>query len=149
MRHLTLSLLVLATFFTGCVLPLDPAWSEDRPVQIAHDSTKTVTVIEGMVFYNGLSQTRGLRFPPGTYTLEAEDAQYYYLRSPAPLEFRTFANGQSTDGRDIPGGIMIAKQFNLIPGGGYIDGDKGQKVAIWKLGSEFLRIEGRYWTKSF
>jgi len=45
---------------------------------------------------------------------------------------------------------MMAKHFSLIPGTAYIDGEKpGEKTTVWKLGNEFLRIEGKSWTKSF
>ena len=150
MRFLTLILLVAACLFSGCgTLQLNPVVNETRPIRSATDAKKTVTVPEGMVRYNSTPPSHGLRFPPGTYVLEAEDADYWYLRSPAPLEFRVFKGGQSVDARDIPGGIMIAKHFNMVPGAGYIDGETGTKVMVWKLGSDFLNREGRDWKKTF
>jgi hypothetical protein len=114
-----------------------------------------------MVFYNGSPgspRTKGIRFPPGVYSLEGEDDNYWYLRAPAPLEFRVFRAGTDiiVDNRNIAGGIMMAKSIVKIPpAGGYIDddgtahGDGSAKIMVWKLGSEFLREEGKFWTKSF
>jgi hypothetical protein len=110
---------------------------------------ETFTVIEGMVFYDASPATRGLRFPPGVFALEAEDGDYLYLRSPAPLEFHVFKDGKAVDSRNIPGGIMVAKHFSLVPAAGYIDTEGTKKMGVWKLGGEFLRIEGKYWKKSF
>lgn len=150
MRYLTLISLVAACFLSGCgTLQLNPVVNEARTVTSATDAKKTVTVPEGMVWYDSAPPTHGLRFPPGTYVLEAEDADYWYLRAPAPLEFRVFKGGQVVDARNIPGGIMIAKHFSMVPGAGYIDDEGGTKVMIWKLGSDFLNREGRDWKKTF
>ena len=150
MRYITMIGFIIAALVSGCgTIQLDPAWLEDRTVQPAADAKKTFTVKEGMVFYDAAPATRGLRFPPGTYTLEAEDPDYFYLRSSTPLEFRTFKGGQPADGRSIPGGIMLAKHFTIVPAAGYIDGEGSKKMAVWKLGRDFLAIEGKYWTKSF
>ena len=133
----------------GCVpLQVNPV-TESRSVQAATDVKKTFTVAEGMVFYDASPATHGLRFPPGIYTVEAEDADYWYLRSPAPLEFHVMKDGRTVDEREIPGGIMIAKHFNMVPAGGYIDGEGSAKMMVWKCGGEFLRQEGKYWTKNF
>jgi hypothetical protein len=104
-----------------------------------------------MVFSDGMAATRAIRFPPGTYVLEAEDSQYWYMRSSTPLEFRIFRDGKAVDGRSIPGGIMIGKaRISMVPAGGYIDGQNASaKVMVWKLGGEFVRREGRNWKKSF
>jgi hypothetical protein len=149
MRYPAIFILAAAAFLAGCAtLPLNPM-NESRAVQAATDVKKTVTVSEGMVFYDSLLATHGLRFPAGIYALEAEDADYWYLRSPVSLEFRVFKDGKVVDERTIPGGIMIAKHFSMVPGGGYIDGEGSTKIMVWKLGSEFLSIKGNYWTKNF
>ena len=133
----------------GALPPLNPVTHESRVVQNAHDSSKTVTIVNGMVWYN-LDRTRGIRFPPGTYALEAEDADYWYFRSPAPLEFREFSGEHVTDAQSQAGGIMIAKAaINSVPAGGYVNSDSSTKVVVWKLGGEFLGMEGRQWKKSF
>ena len=150
MRWTPIYLILSAVILSGCIAQLDPAWLEVRSVKPATDASKTVAVTEGMVFYDSIAPTRGIRFPAGVYSLEAEDADYLYFRSTAPLEFHVFKGGQLTDARNIPGGIMLAKHFSLVPGAAYIDGEKsGERMAVWKLGGEFLRIEGKFWTKNF
>ena len=135
----------------GCgTLQLNPVTSETRTVRTLHDPTKTITVPEGMVWYDGRPATQGLRFPPGSYAMEAEDNDYWYLRSATPLEFRVFKGNNVADSRNIPGGIMIGKSYiQMVPAGAYIDGDGSDKIMVWKLGKEFLRLEGRDWKKSF
>ena len=135
--------------------PFDPMTAENFTVQAATDATKTLTVKEGMVFYSDPSQAHGIRFPPGTYALEAEDSDYWYFRSPSPLEFRDSKNGAVTSARAVPGGIMIPRSFtktlqNLVAGAGYTDGGSPTtRNMVWKLGVEFRRLEGTEWTKSF
>lgn len=149
MRPVLLLFLIVA-LLSGCgALQLNPVATESRAVQSVSDAAKTLTVTDGMVWYDAAPATRGLRFPPGRYTLEAEDADYWYFRAPAPLEFRIFADGKITDSRDIPGGLMLAKRFNLLPAAGYIDDEPGRKMLVWKLGQEFLRLEHRNWQKNF
>ncbi len=143
-----LAVALTSLFSSGCMMP-EAACAEDRAVQSAADTSKTVTVTDGMVFGNAM-MTRGIRFPGGVYVLEAEDADYRYFRAPAPLEYRVLRGGQPVDGQDIPGGLMLAKSFNLVPGAAYMDGDApGKKIKTWKLGGEFLRVEGRSWKCSF
>lgn len=150
MRQLLLSV-TLSALLIGCGVlpPLDPVASEERTVRSASDTSRTITVPEGMVWYN-VGQTRGLRFPPGTYVLEAEDDSYWYFHASSPLEFRVFNGGNVTDAQNIPGGIMLGKvSLSMVPAGGYIDAEGSKKMQVWKLGSDFLRREGRDWKKSF
>jgi hypothetical protein len=130
---------------------LNPVTSESRSVRAAADEKKTITVPEGMVWYDAARATRGLRFPPGTYALEAEDDEYWYFRAPSPLEFRVFSGREVKDGRFIPGGIMLGKRtIKLVPAAGYIDGErKDEKTMVWKLGRDFQRREKKDWRKSF
>lgn len=146
----SLPFLVLALLVgCGALPPLNPVTQEARVVQNAHDSSKAVTIVNGMVWYN-LGRTKGIRFPPGTYALEAADADYWYFRSPAPLEFREFSGERVTGAQSKAGGIMIAKAaMNMVPAGGYVEGDGSTKVMVWKLGGEFSGMEGREWKKSF
>lgn len=144
-------LLIVFSLLVSCGVlpPQNPVADEPRAVQNAHDASKTVTVADGMVWYNA-DRTRGLRFPSGTYILEAEDAHYWYFRSPAPLEFRTFSGERINDERSMPGGLMVAKAaVSLVPAGGYVEGEGSMKVMVWKLGGEFYGVEGRAWKKSF
>jgi len=107
-------------------------------------------VPEGMVWYDASPPTRGLRFPAGTYVLEAEDSDYLYFRSPAPLEMRVFKDGKVIDGHDIPGCLMLSKRLiSRIPAAGYIDDGGSSKMMVWKLGRDFLHREGKDWKKSF
>lgn len=134
----------------GALPPLDATSSQTRIVRPASDPSKSVTVPEGMVWYATPSRSSGLRFPPGTYTLEAEDDDYWYFRSPTPLEFRAFANGKPSEEHINPGGLMLGKRsIRLVPAGGYIDGDGSAKTMVWKLGGDFLAMEGKQWRKTF
>ena len=140
------ALLVLA----GCgALLLNPVTSEPRSVRVVVDPTKTVTVPEGMAWYDGPRKTQGLRFPAGRYPLEAEDADYWYFRSPSPLELRTFGAAGAAGTRHIAGGLMVAKGFSTVPGAAYEEGQGSTKVMVWKLGQDFLKLKGRYWIKNF
>jgi hypothetical protein len=154
--------LVATLIISACsAVPNEPTAADLRSVRLESDTAKTVTVAGGMVFYNGslgTPRTKGIRFPPGVYTLEGDDDDYWYLRAPAPLEFRVFRAGTDTvvDNRNIAGGIMIGKSITRIPpAGGYIDDDGAThtdgsaKIMVWKLGSEFFREKGKSWTESF
>jgi len=103
----------------------------------------------GMVFAGPLMD-RGVRFPGGVYVLEAEDADYWYFRAPAPIEFRILRGGQPVDGRDIPGGIMLSKSFSMVPAAGYVESvDDAHRTMAWRLGGEFMRVKGRSWKVFF
>lgn len=148
-------LIILTIFFAtisacGPLPPQNPGAFEHHTVRTASDASKTITVIDGMVFYDSLARNKAIRFPPGTYVLEAEDDSYWYFRAPAPLEFRVFRSRRLTDGRDIPGGLMLGKSIvRLVPAGGYIDSERADKLLVRKLGGEFISLQGKYWTKSF
>ena len=84
------------------------------------------------------------------YSLEAEDADYWYFRSSAPLEFRRFEHGRPTEEHSNPGGLMLGKRaLRMVPAGAYIEGDGTSKIMVWKLGGDFLAMEGKQWRKSF
>ena len=74
-------LFILAALLSGCGPQLDPAWMEERSVTYVRDANKTFSVPEGMIFYDNDPATRGIGFPAGTYTLEAEDDSYFYFRA--------------------------------------------------------------------
>ena len=77
--------LLLAVWFLwpACgMLRLDPVADESRPVRPIADETETVFVPSGMVRTSGdgaaqAGRVRGVRLPPGTYVLEAEDDDYW------------------------------------------------------------------------
>ena len=134
----------------GTLPPLDPEAHESKTVSIASDTSKNITVPEGMVWYAGPSRSMGIRLPPGLYSLEAEDADYWYFRSSAPLEFRSFENGIPTEEHSSPGGLMLGKRsLRMVPAGAYIEGEGTSKIMVWKLGGDFLAMEGKQWRKSF
>jgi hypothetical protein len=131
-------------------LQLSPLTNVRRDVHLERDATKTITVSHDMVFYDASPPAQGLRFPAGTYALEGQDGEYWYMRSSIPLEFLAFRKGGKADTRNIAGGIMIGKySFRAVPGAGYIDGEGSTRIEVWKLGSDFLKREGKDWKKSF
>lgn len=131
-------------------LELNPLVNEPRTVRFEQDPSKTLTVVHEMVWHDKSHATREIRFPVGTYTLEAEDADYWYMRSSAPLNLREFKKGVQTESRNIRGGIAIGKYITRsVPAAGYIDGQESSRILIWKLGKDFLSREGKDWRKSF
>jgi hypothetical protein len=134
----------------GALPAFEPKTNETRTVQAASDPAKVVTVSDGMVWYAGPSRESGIRFPAGNYMLEAEDGDYWYFASVAPLEFRQFSHGRPTEQNTSAGGLMLGKHsLRLVPAAGYIDGDGPSKVMVWKLGGDFLAMEGHQWHKSW
>jgi hypothetical protein len=131
-------------------LELNPSVNEPRSVHLEQDPSKTLTIVQEMVFGDKSHATREIRFPAGTYALEAEDADYWYMRSPVPLNLRGFNKGVQTESRNIRGGIAIGKYTTRsVPAAGYIDGQESSRILIWKLGKDFLSREGKDWRKSF
>jgi hypothetical protein len=132
---------LLAYLIVSCAaLPLNPVISEVRGVRATHDEAKTVTIRDGMVFYDGPARTRGVRFPPGVYILEAEDDTYWYFRSTMPLELRVFRDGKVIESHDGDGGLMLRRApIAATAGGAYLDSGSTSKLMVWKLGGEFLR----------
>jgi hypothetical protein len=131
-------------------LELNPSVNEPRSVHLEQDPSKTLTVVQEMVFGDKSHATREIRFPAGTYALEAEDADYWYMRSPVPLNLRGFNKGVQIESRNIRGGIAIGKYTTRsVPAAGYIDGQESSRILIWKLGKDFLSREGKDWRKSF
>ena len=129
---------------------LNPSVNEPRSVHLEQDPSKTLTIVQEMVFGDKSHATREIRFPAGTYALEAEDADYWYMRSPVPLNLRGFNKGVQIESRNIRGGIAIGKYTTRsVPAAGYIDGQESSRILIWKLGKDFLSREGKDWRKSF
>jgi len=147
--------LMLLTASIACLpacggLPLNPLTNDRRNVHLEQDPSKTITVVHEMVWYDASPPVHELRFPPGIYALEAQDDEYWYMRSSVALEFNEFRKGGKLETRSIPGGIMIGKySFRAVPAAGYIDGDASTKILIWKLGGDFMHREGKDWKKSF
>lgn len=147
--------LIIASFFAlvaGCgIFPEPRVAGEPRVTQPSFDEAKTVTVFKEMAWYSPTAPKHGIWFAPGTYTLEAEDADFWFLRSPKPLKIGEVSDPRFPTVRNVTGGIMISKRFKsgYVAGGGYIDDKVSGPIMIWELTRDFRSMEGTYWTKSF
>ena len=150
MRQLLMGFGVALACLAACGgLELNPSINESRSVRLEQDPSKTLTVLQEMVWDDKSHATREIRFPAGQYALEAEDPDYWYMRSPAPLNLREFKKGVQTESHNIRGGIALGKYTTRsVPAAGYIDGPESSRILIWKLGKEFLSREGKDWRKS-
>ncbi len=140
----------IAIVATGCI-SLPGAVAEQSPVRGASDASKAVVISEPMVWLDAPTQraSKGVRFLPGRYELEAENEEYWYFRAPEPLELRALDDGRSLDGRFVPGGLALSKGFNLVPALAYIDDDPDQKLHVMRMGRDFLQLRGKTWEPSF
>jgi hypothetical protein len=131
---------------------LSPLQSERRVVVVVKGSSRSLTLSEPMVWLDAGPReppTRGVRLPAGQYALEAEDTNFLYYRSPEPIEYRIFQNGQVTSTRFMPGGIYLSKAaVAFVPAGVYMSTDETHKTLTWKLGATFLQSEGKTWKRS-
>ena len=151
MRHLTALLIVVSTGLCACGgIELNPFVNEHRTVRFERDPSKTLTVTHDLLWDDKSRPTHELKMPAGIYALEAEDEEYWYMRSSAPLELRDFKKDSKPESRSLRGGLAIGKySFRSVPGAAYIDGEGMSRVIIWKLGKDFLSGEGKDWRKSF
>jgi hypothetical protein len=149
-RHL-LPLTLLIWGLQGCGgLELNPLINEHRIVRTERDPTKTLSVTHELVLDDKRHPAHELRLPPGTYALEGEDDEYWYMRSVIPLVMMDFHRGGPADRHGLRGGIALGKySTRSVPAAVYIDGEGTAKVLIWKLGKDFMDGEGRDWRKSF
>jgi hypothetical protein len=136
---------------SGCGgLELNPLVNEPRTVHLEQDPSKRLIITNELVWHDKSHAAHELRFPAGTYLLEAEDVDYWYMRAPAPLTMKEFKKGIQIESRSIRGGIAIGKYTTRsVPAAGYIDGQESSRILIWKLGKDFLSREGRDWKKTF
>jgi hypothetical protein len=141
---------LIALVVVGC-LPLPAAVAERHAVRSASDPGKTVVFNEPMVWLDApaANASKGVRFLPGRYELDAEDDGYWYFRAPEPLELRALDHGRTLDGRFVPGGLALSKGFNLVPAAAYIDDAAGQKLHVMRMGRDFLELRGKTWAPSF
>jgi hypothetical protein len=133
------------------LLRLDPVTAEQRNISPVADESKKVVVLEPMVWLDAPEHraSRGIRLPMGVYNLVAEDPDYQYFQSPELIEMRVFEDGVAVDGNDFPGGLALAKGFNMVPAATYIDVNANEKMLVMKHGSDFLQMEGRRWKRTF
>lgn len=137
---------------TACSSTLDLVPGVSRPVQPVSDAAKAFTVLKEIDWRDGFPPTRSVLLRPGDYLLEAEDADYWYFHSPRPVEI-TEKEEMMRDRRSsrygLPGGLMLAKRFNPVPGGAYLDEPSGGKRLILEFGGDFRTMEGTHWRKEF
>jgi hypothetical protein len=138
-------------FGCGLILPpLNPITNEERDVSIATNPEKKIIFNNSMVWYDNHRRNEGILFPKGTYILEAEDKEYFYFMAPDDLEFRSFKDGQTVDVKFVAGGLFLSKErLNMVPGGAYRNDGNTKKTLLWKLGSNFMRMEDEGWEKSY
>jgi hypothetical protein len=142
--------LLLALIACGGVA-LSPLTSEPRSVRQDPDARRTLTVVRPLTWPDASPPRNQLTLPAGTYTLEASDESYWYLRAAAPLELTEIRRAGRVEVRRLAGGIMLGKYaFRAVPAGAYIDGDSAAtRILIWKLPGAFLAAEGSDWRRSF
>jgi len=144
MRQIAIAALFVAL---GAVPSAAQMQAQDRATKEVSDPARTLIVNEAMIFTD-FGKTSAVRFTPGTYVMEAEDDDYVYYRAPDQIEYRVFRNGRP-DGRFMPGGIYFNKALiSLVPAGAYLTVDGTHKTLTWKLGAEFIRLEGDKWVRS-
>ena len=149
MRIIPLLCFVSLPFLAGCVAVLPPFPELERGATPSFDPSKTFTVLREIVWYGTGASKNGFRLPVGRYTLEAEDADYWYFHAPERVEFYVLERGMVTERRRGSGGIMIAKRTTSLTAMGYIDGKGSTKSPIGELsGTEFGWMEGKYWKKN-
>ncbi len=151
MRRFVMLVAAALACLGGCGgLELSPLVNESRTVHLEKDPSKRLIVINEMLWRDKSHATHELWLPAGTYSLEAEDADYWYMRAPAPLTMREVKKGVQIESRSLRGGIAIGKYTTRsVPAAGYIDGEESSRILIWKLGKDFLSREGKDWRKSF
>jgi hypothetical protein len=145
-------LVIIISLLCGCAAlpPFNPVMSENRSVKSVINQEKRVEFKEPMVWYDSIKQTRGVLFPEGIYILEAEDDTYYYFKAPKELDYRSFEKGKTSDVKLIPGGLFLSKgSFNMVPAGAYSSLSNENKTLTWKLGSDFMDMEGKKWKKLY
>ncbi|MGY5449591.1 hypothetical protein ACVFI8_01355 [Agarivorans sp. MS3-6] len=147
-RYLYLSIIVLL-FGCGALPTTNPVISEEKVVVTTEDESKTITLNEPQVWFDGYQKNSGVMLPKGTYQLEAQDADYLYFRAPLDIEFRSLNETPQTQ-EFVKGGIAIAKNsLNIIPACIYKSIQNDKKVLSWKLGNHFLRMEDGHWKKDY
>lgn len=151
MRYSPLPLALLVLILASCGgLELNPLTSEHRAIRPEQDRAKSLSVTRELVLDDKRHPVHELRLPAGTYLLEGQDDEYWYLRSSSPILMRDFHGGGRTEEHSLRGGIALGKYATRsVPAAVYIDAEGTAKTLIWKLGKDFMGGEGRDWRKSF
>lgn len=135
----------------GCsATRLSPIEDLEQQVQGVDYSTKRIVLIEPMIWLDSRDAQSGIILPRGVYLLEAESRDYLYFAAPDYIEYRTLRENNEPDRRFLFGGLFLAKKrYNMIPAGAYYSISDLDKVHIWRLGSDFIEMEGEQWQKLF
>ncbi len=143
--------LTLALGLPACGgLELNPLTNEHRTIHAERDPARTLIVVHELVLDDRRHAAHELHLPAGTYELEGEDADYWYLRSGSALLMLDVHRGGPSDRHSLRGGIALGKySTRSVPAAVYIDGEGSGKVLVWKLGKDFMGGEGRDWRRSF
>jgi hypothetical protein len=143
--------LILSLSLPACAgLELNPLTNEHRVIRAEQDRARTLVVTRELVLDDKRHAAHELHLPGGTYALEGEDEDYWYLRSGSALIMLDFHRGGQTDRHSLRGGIALGKYATRsVPAAVYIDGEGTDKILIWKLGKDFMGGEGRDWRRSF
>ena len=143
--------LILSMSLPACAgLELNPLTNEHRVIRAEQDRARTLVVTRELVLDDKRHPAHELHLPGGTYALEGEDEDYWYLRSGSALIMLDFHRGGQSDRHSLRGGIALGKYVTRsVPAAVYIDGEGTDKILIWKLGKDFMGGEGRDWHRSF
>jgi hypothetical protein len=151
MKLISLALSTLVLLFAACSTTQSRLAEETRPVTPAVSQDLFIVVNIPVVDDDeGYDPTQGIRFLLGKYAMEAEDADYWYFRSPKPLELLAYDFGRIVNGMRIYGGIAVAKNpASKFPFCAYVDGkDASEKIVIWHLSPAFSAERGVKWALS-
>jgi hypothetical protein len=143
--------LVLDLGLPACAgLELNPIINERRVIRAEQDRARTLIVTRELVLDDKHHASHELHLPAGTYALEGEDEDYWYLRSGSALIMLDFHRGGQTDRHSLRGGIALGKySTRSVPAAVYLDGEGAAKILVWKLGRDFMGGEGRDWRRTF
>lgn len=147
-----LTITLFALLITGgCgVTRLSPIEDLDQQVESVGYSTKRIVLVESMIWLDSRDARSGIILPQGIYQLEAESRDYLYFAAPDFIEYRTLRKDTEPDRRFLFGGLFVAKQLRRkIPAGAYYSISELEKVHIWRLGSDFIEMEGERWQRLY
>ena len=144
-------LLMLTLWLAGCgSLPATNPLASETMVVSSVSGDKQLQLHKDQVWFDGPSRSLGIMIPKGDYVLSAEDEDYLYFKAPAQIELRIFSEGGYHQGL-FDGGLALSKGLPdlMVPAFVYQDSNDEQKTMRWKLGGDFLRMEGRTWEKNY